>query len=132
MPAATTRRGDLPLGQLVSDLDQDRSQRLCISIRSALVLPRLLCIAELDAARLGGGERLLGSDRDVPALLLGQRRVDVQQERINFRPQFGDDERDTARHQARDEGNVAAQSVQLGNHDRALAPLGPSANAAAS
>ena len=60
MPATTTRRGDLPLGRLVSDLlnrqlpkvDQDRSQRLCIFIRFALVLLRLLGIAELDAAFL--------------------------------------------------------------------------------
>jgi hypothetical protein len=45
MPAATARRGDLPLGPLASDLldrqvpqlDQDRPQRLCISIRLALV-----------------------------------------------------------------------------------------------
>ena len=70
MPAATARRGDLPLGQFVSDLldgqmtklNQDRLQRLCISIRFALVLLRLLGIAELDAARLGSRERLLGSD----------------------------------------------------------------------
>jgi hypothetical protein len=49
MPAATTRRGDLPLGQLVSNLlnrqvaklDHDRSQRLCIFIRFALRIRRL-------------------------------------------------------------------------------------------
>jgi hypothetical protein len=77
MPPATARRSDLPLGQLISDLldrqvaklDQDRPQRLCISIRFALVLLRLLGIAELNAARLGSGERLLGSDRDVAPFL---------------------------------------------------------------
>jgi hypothetical protein len=55
VPAAAARRGDLPFGQLGSDLldsqvvqlDQDRPQRLCISIRSALVLlsPALYCRA---------------------------------------------------------------------------------------
>jgi hypothetical protein len=68
VPAATTRSGDLPLGQLVSDLlnrqvaklDQDRPQRLCISIGFALVLLRLFGIAELDAACLGSRERLPG------------------------------------------------------------------------
>jgi len=77
VPAATARRGALPLGQLVSDLldrqvaklDQDRPQRLCISIRLALVFVRLLGIAELNAARLGSSERLLGSDRDVAPFL---------------------------------------------------------------
>jgi hypothetical protein len=94
MPATTTRSGALPLGQLVSDLldrqvtklDQDRPQRLCISIRSALVLLRLLGIAELDAERLRRGKRLLGADRNVTAFLLGQRRVDVQHETINVGP----------------------------------------------
>jgi hypothetical protein len=50
MPAATARRGDLPFGQLVSDLldrqvaqlDQDRPQRLCISIRFGAAMPRAL------------------------------------------------------------------------------------------
>ena len=54
MPTATTRRGDLPPGQLVGDLldrqvaklDQDWPQRLCISIGFALVLLRLLGIAQ--------------------------------------------------------------------------------------
>src|SRR5215469_15777326 len=100
MPATTTRRGDLLLGQFVGDLldrqvaklNQDRPQRLCVSIRFALVLLRLLDVAELDAARLGSRERLLGSDRDVPPLLLGQRGVYVQHERINVRTQLRDDE----------------------------------------
>jgi hypothetical protein len=60
MPAAIARRSELPLGQLVSDLldrqvarlDQDRPQRLCISIRFALVLLRLLGGAELNASAL--------------------------------------------------------------------------------
>jgi hypothetical protein len=51
---------DLLDGQMTK-LNQDRLQRLCISIRFALVLLRLLGIAELDAARLGSRERLLGS-----------------------------------------------------------------------
>jgi hypothetical protein len=51
----------LPFRQMTK-LNQDRLQRLCRSIRFALVLLRLLGIAELDAARLGSRERLLGSD----------------------------------------------------------------------
>jgi hypothetical protein len=62
---AIGRRGgsDLPPCQLIGDLldshvaklDQDRPQRLCISIGFALVLLRLLGIAELDDARLMSG-----------------------------------------------------------------------------
>ena len=63
VPSATARRGDQSLGQLIRDLldrqvaklDQDRPQRLCISIGFALVLLRLLGIVELDAARLMSG-----------------------------------------------------------------------------
>jgi hypothetical protein len=55
VPSATARRSDLPLGQLVSDLldrqvaklDQEQPQRLCISIRFALVSLRLLRIRPL-------------------------------------------------------------------------------------
>jgi hypothetical protein len=46
VPSAAVRSGNLPLGQLVSDLlerqvakfDQNRLQRLCIAVRFALVL----------------------------------------------------------------------------------------------
>ena len=49
-----------------------------------------------DSARLGSPERLLGSDREVAAFLLGQRGVNVQHERVDVGPQFGDDEGNTA------------------------------------
>ena len=42
-------------------------------------------VAELDAARLGGRESRLGAFRDLGALLLGDRRVDVQHERVGVR-----------------------------------------------
>jgi hypothetical protein len=48
----------------------------------------------------------------------------VQQERIDVGTQLGDDELDALRHQATDEVNVAAEPVQLGDRDRALAMLG--------
>ena len=131
MPATTTRRGDLLLGQFVSDLldrqvaklNQDRPQCLCLSIRFALVLLRLLDVAELDAARLSSRERLLGSDRDVPPLLLGQRGVYVQHEWINVRTQFRDDEGNLLDHQPADEVHISAQPIQLGDDDRTLAGL---------
>ena len=62
--------------------------------------------------------------RDQPTLLLGQRGVEVQQERIDVGTQLGDDELDALRHQAADEVNVAAEPVQLGDRDRALAMFG--------
>ena len=46
---------------------------------------RTVRVAELDAARLGGRESRLGAFRDLGALLLGDRRVDVQHERVGVR-----------------------------------------------
>lgn len=81
-------------------------------------------IAKLLALRLLGSECIPGTLRDQPTLLLGQRGVEVQQERIDVGTQLGDDELDALRHQAADEVNVAAEPVQLGDRDRALAMLG--------
>ena len=58
--------------------------------------------------------------RDQPALLLGQRGVEVQHERIGVSAQLGDDERRLVGHQAGDEVDVAAEPVELGDDDRRL------------
>jgi hypothetical protein len=44
----------------------------------------------------------------------------VQHEWVNVSAQLSDHERDTVRHQAADEMNVAAEPVQLGHGDMAL------------
>ena len=76
-------------------------------------------IAKLDTARLGGGERRLGALRDLGALLLGDRGVDVQHERVGVRD-LGDDEGHALRHQAGDERDITRQAIELGDDDRAL------------
>ena len=68
--------------------------------------------------RSEGGFCALG---DQPALLLGQRRVEVQHEWIGVGAEFGDDERHALGHKAGDEGDVAGEAIELGDDDRALA-----------
>jgi hypothetical protein len=45
----------------------------------------------------------------------------VQDEGIDVGPELGDHERHPLRHQSRNERHVAAKTVELGHHDRALA-----------
>ena len=66
------------------------------------------------------GEGGSGALRDLPPLLLGQRRVEVQHERIGIGAEFGDDERHALGHQAGNEGHVARKPVELGHQDRTL------------
>ena len=80
-------------------------------------------VAEAHAARLSGLQGGPGAIRDQPALLLGDGGVDVQHERIGVRPELRDDERHTPGHQASDEGDVAAQPVELGDDHRAAVAL---------
>jgi hypothetical protein len=87
-------------------------------------------VAESRPCRLLGGEREPGALRDEPALLLGQRRVEVQHERVGVGPKLGDDKRHPLGHEARHEGYVTREAVELGDHHRAT--RGPAANAAAS
>ena len=75
-------------------------------------------IAELDALRLGRRKRRLGAPGDQGALLFRERGIEVQDERIDVRPQFGDDEGNPMRHQAGNEMDVAGETVELGDHDR--------------
>ena len=88
--------------------------------RMLLGLPSLLPLAFLIC------QRRLGALRDQPPLLLGQRGVEVQHERIGVAAEFGDDERHALRHQAGDERDVARQPVQLRDQDAALRGLGRS------
>jgi hypothetical protein len=68
---------------------------------------------------LGSRQRLFGARRDHRPLLFGKRGVDVQDERVDVGPKLSHDESDALGHQARDKGNVAAEPVELGDHDRA-------------
>jgi len=54
------------------------------------------------------------------ALFLGERRIQVQHERVGVGTEFGDDERHSLRHQAGDERHVTAQPVELRHQHRAL------------
>src|SRR5262245_55556761 len=80
--------------------------------------------SELHAANLGpcqGVPRPHGNHR---ALLLGKRRKQVQDERINVRPKLGNYELHALCHQARDEMYVAAKAVKLGHGNGAAAAAG--------
>jgi hypothetical protein len=66
----------------------------------------VLGVPELHAAGLGGGQRVAGPGGDQAALLLRQGRVDVEEERVDVRPQLGDDEGHALGHEAADEGHV--------------------------
>ena len=61
-----------------------------------------------------------GALRDLPALLLGQRGVEVQHEGIGIGSQLGNDEWHTLGHQAGNEGHVAREAIELGNQHRTL------------
>ena len=76
-------------------------------------------IAELDALRLRRRERRLRAPRDQGALFFGERGIEVQDERIDVRPQFGDEEGHAMRHQAGNEMHVARETIELGDRDRA-------------
>lgn len=84
----------------------------CSSVRHRLGLCR---IAELHATLLGRLKASGGALADHPTLLFGERGVDVQGERIDIASQRADDEGNTLRHQAGDEYDIAAQTVELGD-----------------
>jgi hypothetical protein len=47
----------------------------------------------------------------------------VQHERVRIRTQFGDDERDTLRHETGNEGHVVAAEDELHRHEIAIKRL---------
>ena len=65
-----------------------------------------------------------GPIRDQVALFLGERRIQMQHERIGVRAKLGDDERDAAGHEIGDERHVPRQAVELGDDDRRLGLAG--------
>jgi hypothetical protein len=81
-------------------------------------------IAQPRSGRLLRRQCRAGSLRDQVPLLLGQGGVEMEHEGIRVGPQLGHDERHPLRHQAADEGDVAAQAIQLGDDHRALRPPG--------
>ena len=78
-------------------------------------------VAKPRPASLRGRQRRLGARRDQRALLLGQRRVDVQHERVHVRTKLCHNERNALRHQPGDERDIARQPIELGDNDRAYA-----------
>jgi hypothetical protein len=64
-------------------------------------------IAQLRALRLADGESATGALGDKPALLLGQRGVEVEHEGICIGSELGHDEGNALCHQAGDEGDIA-------------------------
>lgn len=56
------------------------------------------------------------------ALLLRQRRINVQHERIDVGTKLGNNERYAMYHEPADEVDIPRQPVELGNRDRAFAP----------
>lgn len=74
-------------------------------------------------AGLGSRKRGLRARRDHPTLLLGERGVQVQHERVGIDAEFGDDERHTLAHQPRDKRHVARKAVELRDDNGATVPL---------
>src|SRR5271157_1814313 len=77
--------------------------------------------SQKDAAGLESRQRGLGSFRDLLGFHLGDGRENMQRERSGLRNVTGD-EVDARFHQARQEMNVAAESIELGDNQNALAP----------
>ena len=82
-------------------------------------------VAQLLPTRLCCGKGFLSPLGDPVTLFFRDGGMNVQHERIDVRPQFGDNERDALHHQAADEVDVAAQPVQLGDDDRCGTCLAP-------
>src|SRR4051812_24430741 len=75
-------------------------------------------VAELLAAGLGSCKGFFSALCNPVPFFLGDRCVDVQHEWIHIWTQFGDDEGHALHHQTADEMHVAAQSIELGDHNR--------------
>lgn len=60
-----------------------------------------------------GRERLSGSFRNEPALLLSQRRIEVEHEGVRIGPELGHDEGHPLGHQPGDKGDVARQTIEF-------------------
>ena len=80
----------------------------------------VLRIAETDASGLCRLQGRFCTGGDGAGFFLGQRRENVQFERLGIRA-VADEERHTALHQAGNEVDVAAKAVQAGNDQRGLA-----------
>ena len=74
-------------------------------------------IAKRHAARFHSGKSDLGSLRDQRQFFLGDAGVNAEHERVDLGAELGDDEIDLARHQARNERDVSAEAIELGNDD---------------
>ena len=70
-------------------------------------------IAQLAPACFPHRKCRLGALRDESLFLLSEGRVEVQHERIGIPAKFGNDERHALCHQARDERDIAGQTVEL-------------------
>jgi hypothetical protein len=66
------------------------------------------------------GQRLTRSLRYPPPVHLGERRVEVERERVGVGAEFGDDKRHPVDHQPADEVDVARQPVQFRYDDRVM------------
>jgi hypothetical protein len=132
LPGAAARCRNAKLVELLGNgpqrqADQGReriAQRLVPRSRSRGHGLGLRRVAELHPARLRSREPGARALADHAALLLGQGRVDVQRERINISAERTHNERHLLRHERRDERDVAAQPVELGNADGRLGTLG--------
>ena len=78
----------------------------CDALAASLASPAQPRIAQDHSAGLCGSQRVFCAPRDHRALLFGERRIQVQHERIDVGAELGNDERDTLRHEAGDEMNV--------------------------
>ena len=92
--------------------------RSASALTAATASPRAASIwglPSLTPFRLRGRKAPTSSGRDQRPLLFRQRGVKVQNERIDVRTEFGDDERHAMRHQAGNEMDIAGKPIELGD-----------------
>ena len=96
------------------------ASRIDIRRPFAAASARVRWVAEFCAGCFARGEGGPGAFRDQSPFLLGKRGIEVQHERVGIGTELGDDEWHALGHQAGDEGDVAREAIELGDHDGAL------------
>jgi hypothetical protein len=85
-------------------------------------LAKVGLIAQPRPGRLLGRQCRASPLRNQVSLLLGQGSVEMEHERVRVGTQLGHDERHPLRHQAADERDITAQTIQLRHDHRAFRP----------